>query len=147
MLHLYSLFAFFLLGSRHFKKYIWLGFIFPFWSLSLSLFFSCISRIDYVCVSHSVGSLCNPMGYSPPGSSVHGILQARILEWVAISFSRGSSQPREWTRVSCIAHRCFTIWATREAEHCLRPSLLQNRIGDSTHTHTTHRTRKVTSHF
>ena len=50
---------------------------------------------------------------SSPGSSVHGILQARILEWVAISFSRGSSQPRDWTQVSCITGRCFTIWATR----------------------------------
>ena len=45
----------------------------------------------------------------------HGILQARILAWVAISFSRGSSQPRDWTWVSCIAGRFFTVWATREA--------------------------------
>ena len=57
--------------------------------------------------------LCDAMNYSPPGSSVHGILQARILGWVAISFSRGSSQPREWTRVPCIAGRFFTLWATR----------------------------------
>ena len=56
-------------------------------------------------------------------SSVHGILQARILEWVAISFSRGPSQPRDRTRVSCIAGRCFTIWATRED---LRPHELQH---------------------
>ena len=55
------------------------------------------------------------MDCSLPGSSVHGILQARILEWVAISFSRGSSQPRDRTRVSCIAGRFFfTSWATRE---------------------------------
>ena len=47
-----------------------------------------------------------------PGSSVLGIFQAKILEWVAISFSRGSSQPRDWTRISHIAGRCFTIWAT-----------------------------------
>ena len=52
---------------------------------------------------------------SLPGSSVHGIFQARILEWVAISFSRGSSRPRDGTQVSCIAGRCFTLWATREA--------------------------------
>ena len=51
----------------------------------------------------------------PPGSSIHGILQARILEWVAISFSRGSSRPRDRTQVSCIAGRCFNLWATREA--------------------------------
>ena len=55
------------------------------------------------------------MDYSPPGSSIHGIFQARVLEWVAISFSKGSSWPRDWTWVSPIAGRCFTIWATREA--------------------------------
>ena len=54
--------------------------------------------------------LCNPMA-----STVHGILQAGILEWVAILFSRGSSQPRDQTQVSCIADRFFTSWATREA--------------------------------
>ena len=43
--------------------------------------------------------LCNPRNYTPPGFSVHGVLQARILEWIAISFSRGSSQPRDWTCV------------------------------------------------
>ena len=59
-------------------------------------------------------TLCDPMDSSPPGSSVHGIFQAWILEWVAISFSRGSSWPRDWTQVSRIAGRCFTIWATRE---------------------------------
>ena len=48
--------------------------------------------------------------------TVHGILQARILEWVAFPFSRGSSRPRNWTRVSCIAGGFFTSWATREAE-------------------------------
>ena len=56
-----------------------------------------------------------PVDYSPPSSSVHGILQARILEWVAISFSRGSSRPRDWTKVSHIAGRCFNLCATREA--------------------------------
>ena len=49
-------------------------------------------------------------------SSVHGILQASILEWVAISFFRGSSWPNDWTGVSCIAGRFFTIWATKEAQ-------------------------------
>ena len=52
------------------------------------------------------------MHYSLPGSSVYGIFQARILGWVAISFSRGSSQPRDWTQVSHIAGRLFTIWVT-----------------------------------
>ena len=55
------------------------------------------------------------MDYSPPGFSVHGIFQARILEWFAISFTNGSSQPRAWTRVSCTAGRFFIYWATREA--------------------------------
>ena len=55
------------------------------------------------------------MDCSPPGFSVHGILQARILEWVAMPFSRGSSRPRDWTQVSRIADRFFTVWATQEA--------------------------------
>ena len=58
-------------------------------------------------------TFCNPMNCSPSGSSAHGILQARILEWVAISFSRGSSRPRDQTLVSCIAGGFITIWATR----------------------------------
>ena len=66
-------------------------------------------------VTQSCLALCDPMDYSLPGSSVHGTFQARVLEWVAISFSRGSSQPRDWTGVSHIARRRFTIWATREA--------------------------------
>ena len=56
-------------------------------------------------------TLCDPMDSSLPGSTVHGIFQARILEWAAISFSRGSSQPRDRTPVSCIADRRFTVWA------------------------------------
>ena len=66
-------------------------------------------------VSQLCLTLFNPMDCSPPGSSVHEILQARILEWVAIPFSRGSSQPRDQTWVSCIVGRFFTIWVTREA--------------------------------
>ena len=53
-------------------------------------------------------TLCDPLDCSPPGSSVHGILQARILEWVATSSSRGSSQPRDQTHVSCVA--CIGRW-------------------------------------
>ena len=60
--------------------------------------------------------LCDPMDCSPPGSSVHGILQARILEWVFMPSSRGSSQPRDWTLLYCNASGFFTIWATREDE-------------------------------
>ena len=66
--------------------------------------------------SRSVVSLCDPMDCSPPVSSIHGIFRARILEWVTISFSRGSSRPRDRTWVSCIIGRCFTIWATREVQ-------------------------------
>ena len=88
-------------------------------------------------------TLCDPMDCSPPGSSAHGILQARILEWVAISFSRESSWPRNGTQVSCIIGRFFMVGATREAhfsyKRCIhvnpelpnypfpRPSLLATR--------------------
>ena len=68
-----------------------------------------------VLVAQSCLALCNPMDWGPPGSSVHGILQARILEWVAISFSRGPSRPRDRTQVSCITGGFFTVWVTREA--------------------------------
>ena len=68
-----------------------------------------------VLVAQLYLSIYNPMDCSPPGSSVHGILQVRILEWVAVPFSRGSSWPRDWTRISHIAARFLTIWATREA--------------------------------
>ena len=60
-------------------------------------------------------TLCNPTDNSPPGSSALGISQASILEWVAIPFSKRSSQLRDQTQVSCTADRRFTIWATREA--------------------------------
>ena len=62
------------------------------------------------------------MDCNPPGSSVHGILQARILEWVAIPFSRESFRPRDQTWVSCTAGRFFTIWVTRENKSLLLSS-------------------------
>ena len=65
--------------------------------------------VDHLCLS-----LWDPMYYILPGFSVHGILQARILNWVAIPFSRGSSLPRDWSWVSFIAGRFFNIWAIRE---------------------------------
>ena len=68
-----------------------------------------------VLFTQSCWLFATPMDYSPPSSSVHGILQVRILEWVAIPFSRGSFQPRDRTQVSCIAGRFLTTWATREA--------------------------------
>ena len=67
--------------------------------------------ISEVKVTQSCPTLCGPMDYT-----VHGILQARIRECVAFPFSRGPSQPRDWTQVSHIAGRFFTSWATREAQ-------------------------------
>ena len=65
-------------------------------------------KVKVKLVAQLCPTLCDPMDCSPPGSS-NGILQARILEWVAISFSRGSSQPRDGTQVSSIAGRLFTV--------------------------------------
>ena len=67
--------------------------------------------------------LCNLMGCSSPDSPVHGILRPRILKWIAIPFSRGSSWLREQTQISCFAGRLFTIGATREAQYCLLISI------------------------
>ena len=87
-------------------------------------------------VAQSCPTLLNPMDCSLPGSSIHGIFQARVLESVAISFSRGSSQPRDQTGVSCIVGRCFTVWATREqmllksgsAAHCSKPNTPETNV-------------------
>ena len=75
----------------------------------------CVCVCVCVLVAQSCPTLCNPLDCIPPGSPVHGILQARILEWVAMPFSRGSSQPRDQPQVSCIAGRFLINWATREA--------------------------------
>ena len=71
-------------------------------------------------------TLCDPMDCSPPGSSVHGILQARILEWLTIPFSIRSSWPRDQTQVSLIAGRFFTIWTSRDIR--MSASLLKLRF-------------------
>ena len=68
-----------------------------------------------VKVVRSCPTLCNRMDCSLPGSSVHGILQARVLEGDVIPFSSESFWPRDWTRVCCVTSRFFTVWATREA--------------------------------
>ena len=75
---------------------------------------SVLSHATYGYSSVMSNSL-QPKGYSLLGTTAHEILQARILEWVAIPFSRGSSWPRDQTQVSCMAGRFFIIWATREA--------------------------------
>ena len=76
----------------------------------------CLSHWKWKLVTQSCPTLCYPMDSSPPGSAVHGILQARVLEWVAISFSRGSSRFRDQTRIFCISctgrwvlYQCVTI--------------------------------------
>ena len=78
-------------------------------------------------VAQSRPTLCDPIDCSLPGSSIHGIFQARILEWVAISFSRRSSWPRDWTRVSCIVGGRFTVRVTREVP-CLIELLLMEGL-------------------
>ena len=80
---------------------------------------SCSSAVCNLCrmnewmqVIRPCPTLCHPMDYSLPGFSVHGIFQAGIPEWVAISFSKGSFWPRDWTQVSFYAGIFFTLWAT-----------------------------------
>ena len=90
-----------------------------FFSPNVDLFTCHLISSLCVCANllQSCPTLCNPLDCSPPGSSVHGILQARILEWVTISVSRGSSWPRDRTQVSyvsCTAGRFFTSWAFME---------------------------------
>ena len=89
-----------------------------FLSQSLFSYYIChsffIEKVKESEVTQSCLTLCDPMDCSLPGFSIDGIFQARILEWVTISFSRRSSQPRDWTQVSCNVCRRFTIWATRE---------------------------------
>ena len=75
-----------------------------------------------VLVAQQCQTLCNPKDCSLPVSSVHGNLQAKILEWVATSSSRRSSQHRDWTQVSCLAGRFFTIWGYQGSPTTPRPA-------------------------
>ena len=77
-------------------------------------FLGCLREEKGREAAQSCPTLFDPMDCSLPGSSIHRIFQARVLEWGAISFSRGSSQPRDWTQVSRTVGRRFTVWATRE---------------------------------
>ena len=90
-----------------------------------------------ILVAQSCPTLCDPMDYSPPGSSVHGILQERIVEWVTIPFFRESSRPRDQTWVSCISGRFFTIWATREEYHIVYLKSAETLSVLTTHTKVT----------
>ena len=82
-------------------------------ALNIAKYFCMV--LEYFKFKVKVAQLCWTLwNCSPPGSSVHGILQARILEWVAIPFSRGSLKSRDWTWLFCIAGRFFIVWATRE---------------------------------
>ena len=80
------------------------------WTQSCS---DALPQLVLVLVAQSCPVLCNPFDYIPLGFSVHGMLQARILEWVSLPFSRGSSQARDWTWVSHITGSFLTIWTTR----------------------------------
>ena len=101
--------------SLHFKRYIEASNLFQLTSMCSIIFCTSISlSVENFSSSTECPTLCDPMDCSSPGSSVHGILQACILEWVAIPFSRGSSQPRDWIQVSHLAGRAFTIWDTRK---------------------------------
>ena len=73
-----------------------------------------IGEVKWSAVAQSCPTLCNPMDCTLPDSSVHGIFQAIVLEWIAISFSSRSSRPRDGTQVSRIVDRRFTVWATKE---------------------------------
>ena len=92
---------------------------------SVRLYYSVNVKVK-VLVTQLCLTLCDAMDCGLPGSSVHGILQTRILEGVVIPFSKGSSWPRDWTQVSCIAGGFFTIWATREAPwyECIPSNLI-----------------------
>ena len=96
-------FFFFLLLTLHFS-------VAKLWFWTYVLISMCVCLVSQSCLT-----LCDPMVCSPPGSSVHGIFQARILEWVAMPFSRESSQPRDQIQVSHTADRFFIIWVIREA--------------------------------
>ena len=89
------------------------------WSyLAFSVSFCITDECECVLVAQLCLTLCDPVDCSPPGSSVPGILQARILEWVAIPFSRGSSRPRDRTHVFCIGRQIPFVWATRKPLKC-----------------------------
>ena len=97
-------------GLHCFSSYLVKGYLPLPGTVTLDIHWTSLLSVTQSCLT-----LCDSMDNSPPGSSVHGILQARILEWVAIPSCRGPSWPKGWTQFSCTAGRFFSIWATREA--------------------------------
>ena len=93
----------------------------PTWMISLFL----TSSVSSCLVTQPCVTLYDPRDYIPPGSSVHGIPQARILEWVAIFYSRGSSQSRDWTCISCTGRPILYHWVTWDAPGDIYFSLTQ----------------------
>ena len=114
----------FAISNKPLKSWVHVLFLFMFSEFIIS----CMYQSVEVLITQSCSTLCNTMDYSLPGSEVHGILQARILEWIAISSSRELSQPWDQIQVSCIAGRFFTLWATREAHNSVCHSGMSNSL-------------------
>ena len=120
-----SLIKIFTYGTSFINSFLWVIywclFFLIHWKRKENLFiwfsFIELSSVGHIKSLSHVRLFWDAMDCSPPGSSVHGIVQARILEWVAIPFFGESSQSKDWTWVSHIAGRSFTVWTTREAHH------------------------------
>ena len=108
--------------------------IYPFICSYIHFWFCCL--FAKTCMT-----LCNPMNYSMPGSSVHGIFQARILEWVAISLSRGSSLPRDGIHIFCLGRWILYHWAMREAFIFSSVQFSRSVVSDSLRSHELQHTR------
>ena len=125
-------------STRASRKWGFPGPSFPAWkylNLVRRFAWKWLSEKVKVLVAQSLPTLWDLMDCSPSGSSAHGILQARILEWIAISFSRGSSPLRDQTLFFCISGRFFTVWATREALEVITLKMEPEREGEPYHLH------------
>ena len=101
------------------------------WDDAWKLLQSCDCHSVCVLVTPLCPTLCDPIDCSLPGPSVHGILQARILEWLLCPSPGESPQPRDWTWVSCITGRFFIIWATREVRYSVQCIIINTEFGGS----------------
>ena len=105
------------IGMQYITKMFLIPWVVMIYFIWKTLCIMCACSVTQLCLT-----LCNPMDYSPLGASVHGIFQARIREWVAISYSRGSSSPRNRMHISCISsfgRRIFNHGTTWEALLCI----------------------------